>query len=133
MAGRPKRQFTDEQRAQINQMALDNCHFETIAMALEIPVNTLKRHFGRFIRQKRAEGRTILRRNQVKMSKTIPAMAIFLGKNELEQSDKQEIKHAGSVDVNQPPTDPQRRLEWLKEQTDLLLAAKKAGNAIANG
>lgn len=95
MAGRPKRVFSEEEKQQIDQMALDNCHFETIAMALEMPVNTLKRHFGRFIRQKRAEGRTILRRNQCELAKSNPAMAIFLGKNELDQTDKQVIEHEG--------------------------------------
>ena len=96
MAGRPKRVFTDEEKQQIDQMALDNCHFETIAMALEIPVNTLKRHYGRYIRRKRAFGRTELRRNQCELSKSNPAMAIFLGKNELDQTDKQVIEHEGA-------------------------------------
>lgn len=97
MAGRPKRVFTEEQKSQITQMALDNCHFETIAMALEIPVNTLKRHFGRFIRQKRAQGRIELRRTQRKLADSNPAMAIFLGKNELNQEDKKTIKQEGTI------------------------------------
>ena len=97
MAGRPKRVFGVQEKQQIDQMALDNCHFETIAMALSIPVNTLKRHFGRLIRQKRAEGRTILRRNQCELAKSNPAMAIFLGKNELDQTDKQIIEHEGEA------------------------------------
>ena len=87
---RPQRQFTDEEVARITDMALNNCHFETIAMTLGIAVNTLKRRYGRYIKQKRAEGRTILRQRQVNLSKTQAAMAIFLGKNELNQTDKQE-------------------------------------------
>jgi hypothetical protein len=98
-AGRPKRKFTDEQVRQIEQMAADNCHFETIAMALEIPVNTLKRHFGRFITQKRAKGRTDLRRTQRKLASTNPAMAIFLGKNELGQEDKSKHEVKGNIRV----------------------------------
>lgn len=89
--GRPKKQFSEDIMQKIEEYALNNCHFETIAMALEIPVNTLKRRFGRFIRQKRAEGRVKLRANQVKLSKNHPAMAIFLGKNELGQVDKQTL------------------------------------------
>lgn len=88
---RPKRVFTDEDEAKITEMALNNCHFETIAMCLDIAVNTLKRRYGRFIRQKRAEGRVILRQRQVNLSRIHPAMAIFLGKNELGQVDKQTI------------------------------------------
>ncbi len=89
---RPKRQFSDEEEAKITDMALNNCHFETIAMCLDIAVNTLKRRYGRYIRQKRAEGRVILRQRQVNLSRIHPAMAIFLGKNELGQVDKQVIE-----------------------------------------
>lgn len=103
MAGRPKRVFTNELKALIEQMALDNCHIDTIGLALDIPKNTLIRHFGTFIRQKRAEGRTRLRLYQVKMSKTNPAMAIFLGKNELEQEDKKTIKNEGSLMLDLSP------------------------------
>ena len=93
MAGRPKREFTIEENAQIEQMALDNCHIDTIAMALGIVKNTLVRHFGPFIKQKRAKGRTDLRRTQRKLAEANPAMAIFLGKNELNQTDKWEHIH----------------------------------------
>ena len=127
MAGRPKRVFNDEQREQITQMALDNCHFETIAMALEIPVNTLKRHFGRYIKQKRAEGRTILRRNQVELSKNNPAMAIFLGKNELEQTDKQIFINEGQQQPKPLSAEDLVQLKKLALQTTGLKIAKEAG------
>lgn len=100
--GRPKRIWTDEQRAKIDQMALDNCHMDTIALALDVPKESLVRDFGTIIRQKRAEGRTALRRAQRKQINT-PAMAIFLGKNELGQSDRQDIKHSGEISLL-PPT-----------------------------
>ena len=86
--GRPKRTFTDEIVQKIEEFARLNCHMDTIALALDIPLSTLNRRFGGFIKKKRAEGRVILRDNQVKLSKTQAAMAIFLGKNELEQVDK---------------------------------------------
>lgn len=92
MAGRPKRTFTEQQIALIDEMALNNCKDCTIALVLGIPVNSLKRHFGRRMIQKRAEHRQELRESQTKLSKTTPAMAIFLGKNELGQVDRQEIK-----------------------------------------
>lgn len=92
MAGRPKRVFTEDQIAQIDEMALNNCKDCTIATVLEIPVNSLKRHFGRRMVKRRAEYRRELRASQSKLSKTSPALLIFLGKNELEQVDRQEIK-----------------------------------------
>ena len=89
-AGRPRRVFTEEEQRRIRQLALNNCHVDTIAMALGIPKQTLVRVYGTFITQKRAEGRAELRENQRKLAKTNPAMAIFLGKNELEQTDKRD-------------------------------------------
>jgi len=92
---KPLRIFTDEQLQNIEQMALDNCHVDTIAMALVIPKQTLVRRFGTFISQKRAEGRTALRRVQRKQAEASAAMAIFLGKNELGQTDRQDITTGG--------------------------------------
>jgi len=88
---RPKRVFNEDEIHKITEMALNNCHMDTIALALDIPKTTLIRRFGAVIKQKRAEGRTILRSNQVKLAKTQAAMAIFLGKNELGQVDKTEV------------------------------------------
>ena len=88
---RPKRQFTDEEKQKIDTMASNNCHMDTIALALEIPLTTLVRRFGRIIKRKRAQGRIELRAKQVKLADNHPAMAIFLGKNELGQVDKQTI------------------------------------------
>ena len=89
--GRKRRVFTIEQEVMITQMALDNCHVDTIALALSIPKQTLVRRFGTFISQKRAEGRTMLRRAQ--REKALigkdTGMLCFLGKNELNQTDKQ--------------------------------------------
>ena len=99
---RPKRIFTKEEKASIEQMALDNCHMDTIGLALGIAKNTLIRHYGAYISQKRAEGRTILRDNQVKMSKDNVAMAIFLGKNELGQTDKHDHILSGQVTLLPP-------------------------------
>jgi hypothetical protein len=42
-----------------------------------------------------AEGRISLRRQQFEMAKTNPAMAIFLGKNHLGQSDRRELSGPG--------------------------------------
>ena len=92
--GRPRLTFTDEQKAKIEEMALNNCHIDTIGLALGIAKNTLIRHFGTFIKQKRAEHRTELRKAQYEKA-TIgkdAGLLIFLGKNELDQTDKQVVE-----------------------------------------
>ena len=91
---RPKKQFPADIIHKIEEYALNNCHIDTIALALDMSKTTLTRRFGSFIKQKRAEGRVNLRSNQVHLSKTQAAMAIFLGKNELDQVDKQVIDTA---------------------------------------
>lgn len=91
MAGRPKRVFTEDERANIERYARDNCNTETIADATMIPVNTLKRHFGRKLTHWRACGKVELKHNQRELAKTNSQMAVHLGKNELGQVDKQTI------------------------------------------
>lgn len=97
MAGRPKYEFTEEQIAQIDDLALLNCKDYTIAMVIDCDVATLKAHYSKRLIQKRAEGRARLRLYQVNMAKNNPAMAIFLGKNELGQEDKKTIKNEGAI------------------------------------
>ncbi len=103
-SGRKKREFSKEQIEAITQMAEDNCHVDTIALALSIPKQTLVRRFGMFISQKRAEGRTMLRRAQ--REKAIDShdtgMLCFLGKNDLKQSDKIEQILSGQVQLLPP-------------------------------
>ena len=98
---RPKRIWADEQKEKIEQMALDNCHLDTIALALDVPKQSLVDSFRTFICQKRAEGRTILRRAQREkaVNGRDTGMLCFLGKNELGQTDKQEMAHTGNIAV----------------------------------
>ena len=98
---RPKRVWTDEQKQLIDEYARNNCHIDTIALALGVPKESLVRSFGTIISQKRAQGRIELRQAQRKQINT-PAMAIFLGKNELNQSDKQDINHSGEIQLTAP-------------------------------
>lgn len=53
---------------------------------------TYRRRFAEVFNEKRAGGKASLRRNQWKLSETNPTMAIWLGKQYLEQTDKQEQK-----------------------------------------
>jgi hypothetical protein len=71
-------------------MAFDNCHAETIAKVIGCDVHTLKGHFSSVLTKKRAEGKAALRHAQRELAKTNAGMAIFLGKNELGQSDRQD-------------------------------------------
>ena len=92
---RPKIIYSDDTVELITQYALNNCHMETIALALDIPVISLRRRYGRFIVKMRAEGRAKLR--QAQYEKAIKdkdsSLLIFLGKNTLGQADKIETKH----------------------------------------
>jgi hypothetical protein len=89
--------FNDEQMQEIERLALINCNSNTIAEAVGVAVNTLKRHCGRKLRHWRAKYRVNLRESQDKLKETSPDMAKFLGKNELNQVDKQEIRQTGDT------------------------------------
>ena len=95
LGGRPKRRFTDEEVQQIEQHARNNCYNRTISTALDIPIHTLERRFGTKIRKWRAQGKVELRQLQRNLAKTSAQMAKFLGQNELDQTDRQEIFQTG--------------------------------------
>ncbi len=88
-AGRPHRSL-DEER--IGQMAFDGCKNSEIAHVLGCDDATLKKNYSRILNKKRAERKAALRNVQTisALAGDIPMM-IWLGKNELEQTDK----HAG--------------------------------------
>lgn len=88
---RPKRVFSDEEIQQMEEYALDGCQNNTISTLMEIPNNTLIRRFGKRLTKKRCERKQRLRLIQTNLALSNPAMAIFLGKNELGQVDKQTI------------------------------------------
>ncbi len=90
--------FSDEQIKEIERLALINCNSNTIAEAVGVAVNTLKRHCGRKIKHWRAIYRVKLRENQHKLSETSPDLTKFLGINVLGQQIKQVIE-TGPVDT----------------------------------
>lgn len=92
MAGRPKRVFTKAEIAKIRRYALNNSKTGTIAEALNIPFNSLNRHFGKKMTFWRAEGKVKLKQIQRRMANTSTQMAIWLGKQDLGQVDKQDIR-----------------------------------------
>ena len=100
--GAPRRKFTKAEVAKIDEMALLNCNNNTIAVALDVDVNVMLDQFSKRINQKRAEHRQFLHQCQHDHALKTPAMAIFLGKNDLGQADKQEIEHGGNVIIGPP-------------------------------
>ena len=89
--GRPKRVFSTKELQLIEQYARNNSLTGTIATALDISVNTLKRAFGRKLKMWRALGKVEMRDNLYKQAARSPQTAIFIAKNELGMVDKQEI------------------------------------------
>ena len=92
--GRPRETFlTKAQLMRMDRMAMDQCKHRTIAEALGISRDHLRQHYLPRLLKKGALGRVELQRDQRKMQKKQPSVAIFRGKNYLGQTDKQEIKH----------------------------------------
>lgn len=56
--------------------------------------------FSEYFTIKAAKGKIALRRAQFQLATKFPAMAIFLGKNYLGQSDKYEHETKGTLDIN---------------------------------
>jgi len=91
-----KKELTPEQIDQIGKYAYEGCQNGTIAALMDIPESTFqglaKDNFVRCIlRKKRAERKLWLREAQMRQIDKGPVMAIFLGKNELEQADKKDV------------------------------------------
>jgi len=105
---RPLNKYSDEIMQRMQDMALNGCQNNTIANVLGIAKTTLERRFGKLLTKKRCERKELLRTNQTKLAETNPAMAIFLGKNELDQVDKQEIKSSGKGEPVWQPTEEEK-------------------------
>lgn len=76
-------------------------------------------NFAEVFKQKRSAGQISLRRSQFRLSESNPAMAIFLGKNYLKQSDK------GIDDKEDPPTVNITNLNFENIATEDLKALKE--------
>lgn len=96
--GRPKKQID---YTAVEKLASIHCTQEEIASFLGISTKTLQRdeEFCRIYKKGMDEGRMSLRRTQFKLAERNPAMAIFLGKQYLGQTDKVETTIA-AIDDN---------------------------------
>lgn len=84
----------------VDALARIQCTHEEVASVLNCSVETLQRRcrdnhgeeFAEYFTRKRLGGKASLRRRQWSMAETNPTMAIFLGKQYLDQTDQQQIK-----------------------------------------
>lgn len=95
--GRPKKIIDYES---VERLAGIMCTQEEIASFLGLSVRTLQRdkEFCRVYKKGLDKGKMSLRRKQFLMSETNPTMAIWLGKQYLDQKDKQE--QSGGIDLD---------------------------------
>ena len=102
--GRPKK---DINKQQFENLCGLQCTLEEIAAFFDCSVDTIERFckreykntFAEVFKLKRGIGKISLRRSQWKLAEKYPAMAIFLGKQYLEQTDKVETTITG-IDEN---------------------------------
>ena len=81
------------------------CTLKEIAGILKCSEDTIQRaimrdhnmSFEQYFERYSVDGKLSLRRNQLRLSSTNPTMAIFLGKQYLDQKDKQEVEHKGFI------------------------------------
>ena len=102
--GRPKinidwKQFESLCELQCTKLEICN-YFNITDKTLESRIQEhYKMSFSEVFAIKRGGGKMSLRRMQWQMAAKSPAMAIFLGKNFLNQSDKHELEHTGGVKI----------------------------------
>ena len=86
--------------AMAEKLASIMCTMEEIAAMLGCSHDTLQRNkkFCVLFKKGQQTGKASLRRRQFAMSEKNPTMAIWLGKQYLEQRDKQEVEMSGGTD-----------------------------------
>jgi IS30 family transposase len=85
---------------QLDKLCALHCTAVECASFLDMSIDTLERHikeryslsFPEYFRQKAASGKISLRRKQFEMAMSNPTMAIWIGKQWLGQTDKQEVQ-----------------------------------------
>ena len=92
-AGRPHIVLDKEK---VGGLAFDGCKNSEIAFILGCDDQTLTNNYSRILNKKRAERKAALRKKQTTQAlHGDTTMLIWLGKNELEQMDKQAVEHSG--------------------------------------
>ena len=92
--GRPSKKFTAAQEKKIAELAFAGMKNNCIATFMDIDQATFETHFKKLCTKKRAERKLwLLKLQNNKANENDTTMLIWLGKNVLEQSDKQETTH----------------------------------------
>jgi len=98
--GRPPKTFTAAQKKKIATLAFAGMKNNCIATFMDIDQATFETHFKKLCTKKRSERKLWLLELQNKKAKTKDTtMLIWLGKNVLDQTDKQETTHGLTSDV----------------------------------
>ena len=106
--GRPRTKtpdtYTPEQLAYIDLMAQAQAKDTLIAESMGVDRDTFKREFAQRCRTKRAigKGRVLDAQYKAAAGSGGPVDRIWFGKQHLEQSDKQDHKHSGTVNLLPP-------------------------------
>lgn len=88
----------DEDR--IAELAFKGARNSEIGFLMGVDDETIKSRFSRLLDKKRAERRVWLRESQNrKVEQGDTSMMIWLGKNELDQTDKAEQQHSGNITI----------------------------------
>jgi hypothetical protein len=119
--GRPVKEINLEE---LDKLCAMQCTCEEVAGWFDVSVDTVERRvlemtgmgFAAYFKLKRGKGKVSLRRKQMQVALGgNTTMLIWLGKQYLEQKDKQEIEHSGGVDfyVSLTPEERKARIEEL--------------------
>jgi IS30 family transposase len=103
--GRPRLEIDWKE---FDKLCAIQCSLREIAAWFECSDKTIERKvrehsgssFAEYFAKKRVKGLISLRHNMFQMSERNPAVAIFLAKNLLGMSDKQEVQHSGNIGNN---------------------------------
>jgi AraC-like DNA-binding protein len=90
---RPRKKIDPEQ---VKKLAAIQCSYAEMAAVLGVNESTLTRRFAQVIKEGREHGRMSLKRKQYECAMGgNTTMLIWLGKQHLEQRDKQALEHSG--------------------------------------
>jgi hypothetical protein len=99
-AGRPHVVLDEEQ---IGQLAFDGCKDACIAAVMGCSPKTITDNYSKILVKKRGERHAALHKRQTLQAlRGDNTMLIWLGKNELDQVDRQDVKHSGEIKTNDP-------------------------------
>lgn len=93
---RPKKQID---REQVEKLAALQCTLQEVAAFFDVDASTISRRFAKEMAKGKEMGKMSLRRKQWKLADTNASVAIFLGKNYLNQRDIPEGSSFGIPEI----------------------------------